>query len=207
MSRQYIRRMPGDEIGEGKAVLIRRLDSRIWGMRCQCGMIFYGQPSESKGFCRACAYDYVAAKKLKHGESPDIGKKATRLYCTWTNMRARCNNKNNKAYACYGGRGIAVCKEWDDYCAFKKWAENNGYSDELSIDRIDVNGNYCPENCRWVDQEAQMQNVRTNIKIGGISLAKWCRDHGVNYDCAKNYRRNHPEMSIEDIVSRYLPGR
>lgn len=203
MSRTYTKRTPGDEIGVGKATLIQRLDNRLWEMRCQCDEIFVGQPSESKGFCRACAYKYVSAKATKHGEAPDIGKKASRLYRIWVNMRARCRNKNNPNYKDYGGRGIEICEEWNDYCKFKKWAEDNGYSDELSIDRIDVNGNYCPGNCRWVDQKTQMQNTRTTIKVDGVSLKKWCEDRGINYEVVKHYRQKHPEKSIEEILNRY----
>lgn len=92
-----------------------------------------------------------------------------RLYKTWQGLRQRCENPNDKDYASYGGREIKVCEEWDrSSAAFITWAMENGYDDTLSIDRIDVNGNYCPENCRWATPTQQMRNRRTlrNNKTG-----------------------------------------
>lgn len=81
-------------------------------------------------------------------------------------MKSRCYNKNNNKYKNYGGRGISVCNDWrNDFSKFFSWAKNNGYKKGLTIDRIDVNGNYCPENCRWVDYKQQARNKTTNIKI------------------------------------------
>jgi len=104
--------------------------------------------------CRPCN-----AKKLNlsHGES------RTRIYRIWKGMRERCFNPNRKPYKNYGGRGISVCEEWNSYLVFKDWAINHGYSDYLSIERIDVNGNYCPENCTWIPLEDQSKNRRKRL--------------------------------------------
>lgn len=93
-------------------------------------------------------------------------------------MKIRCLNPKNPAYKSYGGRGIKICKEWlKDFKVFYSWAMENGYNDTLSIDRIDVNGNYEPNNCRWVDMKTQCNNRRSNelIEFKGVkhSIAEW----------------------------------
>lgn len=108
--------------------------------------------------------------------------KGTRLYNTWCNMKKRCNNKNSPQYKDYGGRGIIVCNEWaGSFMLFKSWAEDNGYSDELTIDRIDVNGNYEPSNCRWVNHKVQNNNTRRNIYVDeNTTLTEKCEEIGIN---------------------------
>lgn len=94
--------------------------------------------------CPTCARVAQKAKVTTHGD------RYSRLYRTWINMRARCNNPNEPKYPLYGGRGITVCEEWEDYPTFKDWALANGYTDELTIDRVKVNQNYTPENCVFI---------------------------------------------------------
>jgi hypothetical protein len=121
--------------------------------------------------------------KTTHGESK------TRLYHTWRMMRYRCQNKNLPIYQKYGARGISVCDKWDkSYIAFRDWALSNGYRDDLTIDRIDGDGDYCPENCRWVDYYIQNTNLRisTRNKSGHIGISfenrrkKWKATISVN---------------------------
>ena len=89
----------------------------------------------------------------------------TRLYRIWKNMKDRCCNKNNVKYQNYGGRGICYCDEWAEFEAFGNWALKNGYTDILTLDRIDANGNYEPSNCRWITIQQQQYNKSTNHLI------------------------------------------
>lgn len=116
----------------------------------------------------------VASFKLKSGDTKSCGCFSrsmatthglhdTRLYKIWCNMKSRCYNTSVIEYNDYGGRGITVCDEWlHDFQAFYDWAMSNGYRDDLTIDRIDVNGNYEPSNCRWVSMKVQSNNTRKN---------------------------------------------
>lgn len=113
------------------------------------------------------------------------GLRRTRLYGIWAGIINRCDNQRRQNYYLYGGRGIKVCDEWRSFEVFYKWAVSNGYNDSLSIDRKDTNGNYCPENCRWADDETQRNNKRSNVKITyngkTLSLAQWSRETGIKY--------------------------
>lgn len=94
-----------------------------------------------------------------------VPRRKSRLYRIWTNIKIRCYNPNDKGYKNYGARGIIVADIWHDFNNFEKWSLENGYRDDLSIDRIDVDGNYCPENCRWVDIYTQNNNKRSNVLL------------------------------------------
>lgn len=89
----------------------------------------------------------------------------TRLYSIWKSMQTRCNNPNSESFKNYGARGIAICDEWGDFVAFHDWAVNNGYSDSLTIERIDVNVGYCPENCKWIPKRDQAKNRRNTVTL------------------------------------------
>jgi hypothetical protein len=93
------------------------------------------------------------------------GLSQTRLYRIWALIKDRCFNHNTTCYVNYGGRGIGICNEWLDFETFYYWSLKNGYSDLLTIDRKDNDGNYTPSNCRWVDRKTQQNNMRANHKI------------------------------------------
>ena len=162
--------------------------------------------------CRDCSYKIKDVNNRKHGDTE------TRLYKIWTGMTSRCYNKNNYNYQRYGGRGIKVCIEWREYKSFKEWSIENGYQDDLSIDRINNNGNYEPDNCRWADSKTQNRNTRkinsrNTSGYRGVSLSnnkkKWCAYIRVDYklinlgrydlktDAAKAYDNYITEHNLE----------
>lgn len=109
--------------------------------------------------------------KIIHGKSYE------RIYSVWHHMIERCENKNSNRYSDYGGRGIKVCEEWHDASTFIEWAFNNGYSDNLQLDRIDTNGDYEPKNCRFVTCSENNRNKRNNhnLTIDGetMTVTEW----------------------------------
>lgn len=132
--------------------------------------------------------------------------KRDRLNVIYSHMKARCYNKNRWNYQYYGARGIKICDEWkNNYQAFKKWALENGYQDNLSIDRIDVNGNYCPENCRWTTDKEQKNNTRRNhyITYNGKtqSMSKWAEELNISYTVLRA-RINRSKWSIEKAFTK-----
>lgn len=108
------------------------------------------------------------------------GEAKVRLYGIWVDMRRRCLNTNKHDYKNYGGRGIRVCAEWLEYLPFRNWAIDNGYRDDLQIDRMDNNGNYEPNNCRWTTNEINSQNTRSNRFCMSeiVELRKICKFGG-----------------------------
>ena len=169
----------------------------IWKCRCDCGNITYKPGWEvTRGHTTSCGCLWL--EKTKESMTTH-GKTKTRLYRVWKGMRGRCNNPKNHAYERYGGRGIKVCEEWQDFSAFEEWAMKNGY-DPLApkgvktIDRIDVNGDYSPSNCRFVDYKTQSENRRNTIRIEingeTKTLLDWCRVYGVDPELARSrYKR------------------
>lgn len=132
----------------------------LWRCRCDCGKetITRGLTLRN-GETKSCGCLFEESRKagfhVIHGGSKE------RLYNIWRAMRSRCNNPNNWKYSDYGGRGIRVCSEWNKYPVFRQWAMTHGYENSLSIDRIDVDGNYEPDNCRWADDKTQANNKRS----------------------------------------------
>lgn len=129
-----------------------------------------------------------------------------RIYRIFVGMHSRCEHISNTHYENYGGRGISVCKEWsgkDGFFYFYKWSMESGYSNELSIDRIDNEKGYCPENCRWVTMKEQIDNRRTSLKFyyngTDMSLSDIAKINNVSY--GKLYLRvSEKEMSIAEAL-------
>ena len=160
----------------------------MWNCICDCGTekIVRGK-SLRYGISKSCGClqkEELADRASKHHGF------GTRLYAVWNSMRQRCNNPKHHAYQNYGGRGIKICDEWNDYAAFREWAYANGYRDdaergELTLDRIDVDNGYSPSNCRFVDMKTQAENRRDSIIVthNGEShpLTVWAEITGQDY--------------------------
>lgn len=179
----------------------------IWLCQCDCGNYGYVDTGSLKaGTSKSCGcYVRERMHKLnyKHGGRND------RLYLVWMDMRRRCNDPKGKEYKNYGGRGIKVCEEWENYENFKNWALSNGYDKnakrcQCTLDRIETNGNYEPSNCRWADMVVQANNKRNNIiieyKNERKTLAQWSKETGISYSVI--LRRLKNGWSTEDILTK-----
>lgn len=170
-----------------RLVVLRKADhGRSWWVcKCDCGQITFVRSSNlTSGAVKSCGCLKHKPHNKTHGESQ------SKLYRCWTSMIYRCENPKNHAYRWYGERGIKVCKEWQTYENFKEWVEKTRPNENCTIDRIDTDGDYCPENCRWVDAKDQANNRRTNIVIeyGGkiMNLMQWSEYLGIDYKLIHN---------------------
>ena len=161
-----------------------------WICLCDCGKMVLYTTSQLRTY-KSCGCLHEESRQKHISEYHAIhGNPKERLYHVWNNMRYRCFNKNHQDYPNYGGRGISVCDEWKgNYLSFREWAYKNGYDEnaptgQCTLDRIDVNGNYEPSNCRWVDTKKQASNRRRCrfFVIDGEqrSLSDWCELYGAS---------------------------
>lgn len=158
-----------------------------WNCRCDCGRttVTYGQAlMRGTTSCGCERIEKMVSRSTTHGAAK------TRLYQIWNDIKSRTGNPNNKRYNRYGGRGIELCKEWENFETFQQWALENGYREDLTIDRIDNNKGYSPKNCRWTTKAQQNRNKGDNIilEYNGQRkiLADWAKEKGLTYACLKN---------------------
>lgn len=168
-----------------KAVIGKDGRSRTaWECVCDCGnLTTVLQDNLVSGKIQSCG---CLLNEISHNKNTTHHESSTKLYGVWLSMRRRCDTASVPAYQHYGGRGIRVCDAWDNsYESFRDWALSTGYSDTLTLDRIDVNGNYEPSNCRWVDRKCQANNRRTCRYITWRgethTLMEWCEQLGLSY--------------------------
>ena len=195
----------------GRLTVIERADDRngvtAWLCKCDCGNETVAYAHHLKcGDTKSCGclFEELNHKTaVKHGMSEDP------LYNRFTKIVSRCESPTNPEYKNYGGRGISVCEEWRrNFKAFYEWSMQNGYREDLTIDRIDVNGNYEPNNCRWVDRVAQANNTRSNhfIEYNGErkTIAEWGRKLGISYSTLWGRLKKHKwsmDGAIKDLRS------
>lgn len=172
----------GEKYGRLTVIEFVKLEKHktYWKCICDCGLTVIATGNNLRsGNTKSCGClrrEMTAEQgkaNTKHGESHD---NRSRLYTIWCGMRQRCNNPHRDAYPLYGGKGVKLCKSWEDYQVFKTWAESNGYADSLCIDRIDPSKGYAPENCRWITASENTaranKNHTTRKVIRGEGLPK-----------------------------------
>lgn len=162
-----------------------------WICVCDCGKVVSTASHQLvSGNTKSCGCKRRETKNNKHGM------RHTRIYEIWCGIKQRCYNKNDKSYSKYGGRGIFMCEEWkEDFLTFYLWSISHGYKDNLTIDRIDNNGNYEPNNCRWITHAEQQRNRTNNIFIEkcGVNktISEWALEMNVDVKTAyQRYKRN-----------------
>lgn len=179
----------------------------LWLCKCDCGkehIVPSGKLVQGKSkSCGCLAKDVHIAQLQTHGITTG-GK--PRTFIIWNDMKARCLNPKSISYKNYGARGITVCQEWLTYENFHNWALNNGYNDQLTLDRIDNEGNYCPENCRWVTMEYNRAHQRRTkfFVIDGeeLSFTKWCEKAGISRYIAHKILDKSEETFVKTLKER-----
>lgn len=190
----------------GRLAVIERAENKAkvtrWLCLCDCGKkTIVSYQNLINGHTKSCGcynLELIKTRSITHGM------RNTRLYEIWQGMKSRCENPNDPSYINYGGRGICVCSEWHKAETFIKWALTNGYTDNLTIDRIDFNGNYEPSNCRWATPKEQGRNKRNNYVISYMGkeqpLSAWCEELNLDYDRTWS-RLRVSKWSIEEAFS------
>lgn len=177
----------------------------LWKCECECGNKSIVKSSNLlNGNTKSCGCLRKEKGKKLGKESFKHGKTDTRLYVVWRKMKERCLNSNCKDYKNYGGRGIGICDEWLEFMPFYKWAVKNGHQKHLTLDRINNEGDYKPNNCRFTTRKIQNNNRRDNriIKFNGKkkTLSEWSDYTGINYKTLVS-RLDQSEWSIEKTLT------
>lgn len=176
--------------------------AHIWNCICECGTQTIASTAElTSGHKQTCG---------NHSRKQNYISKGTRLYRLWQNMKNRCYWEKDKSFANYGGRGIQVCPEWrNGFSVFREWALSSGYQENLTLDRINVNGNYEPSNCRWATAKEQQNNKRNNRNLefnGEVhTVTEWAQIIGIKRETL--YRRLNVGWPIEKALKTPLRGK
>ena len=169
----------------GRLTALSRVKGSKWKCKCECGNIVYVRTNSLiQNYTLSCGCyhkDKLKEINARHNLSN------ARIYHIWQNIKRRCYNQNYKYYSYYGKKGITMCDEWkSSFESFYEWSMSAGYSDKLTIDRINSNGNYEPNNCRLVTRKEQQNNISSNLNftIDGKTktLAQWCEIYNVPHE-------------------------
>lgn len=160
----------------GSLVVVELLEGtksgRLWLCRCDCGGEAKKITSQLRSHpaigCRRCETERRAAIHTRHGDARGEGNGGKqRLYTCWKGMRKRCHTPSDTVYKYYGGKGIGICEEWDNYDVFRWWAILHGYRDDLVLDRLDPEADYCPENCEWITKSENSRRMMAYHRRNG----------------------------------------
>ena len=195
----------------GLWTVIEHVKGKKYLAKCECGTvkeIWIDNLTSGRSTNCGCVQRENNKKRMTtHGDSK------SKLYNVWAGMKRRCYNKNQKSYKDYGEKGIIVCSEWiDSYENFKIWVINNGYKEGLEIDRINVFGNYEPDNCRWITKRQNANNKRNNtiVEINGVShtISEWADISGISSGMiASRLNRGWNKESLLDDVFSHGDGK
>lgn len=189
LERQRVSVVAGSRYGsltvlrEAPATHVGKWRVRMVEARCDCGELTVARLEYLRcGHTTSCGCSRRQATRKTHGKS------RTQLYATWNGMKQRCSNPNLKSFEYYGQRGIKVCDEWREFEPFLEWAKRTGYRRGLTIERVDVDGDYCPENCTWIPKALQSANRRPVMRSSRLlthrgrtmTLTQWAREAGLD---------------------------
>ena len=187
----------------------REKKERQWLCRCECGNYIQANGTKLRhGHTRSCGC--LLKDRIKEVCGKYVHTDKT-MYMKYRGVYQRCYDESFKKYGNYGGRGIKMCSEWADkgsgFDAFYEWAMENGYRPDLTLDRIDVNGNYEPSNCRWITNQEQQNNKRTNVFLTyngeTHTMTEWARTLGVPFGKIR-YHIRYKNRSLADFIEHYM---
>jgi hypothetical protein len=181
---------------------------KYYECKCECGAkVTVSMRHLISGHTKSCGC-YLRERSIENGRKGTHHKSKTKLFRIWTGMQTRCFNPNHEQYHNYGGRGISICTEWlgkEGFEKFYNWAVSNGYAEGLTIERMDVDGNYEPTNCTWITSREQQLNRRDTVFIAYNGktqpLKRWAEELGVLY-ITLYWRYKHSGWPLEKIMSK-----
>lgn len=195
----------------GRLLVIGRAENPVgrktkWICQCDCGKRTTVEAANLKSgrqkSCGCLRNEKSLIRIATYNKGHPSGRHK-RIYKIWLGMKNRCCRKNHETYPWYGGRGIRICEDWTDYEAFEKWALSSGYGPNLTIDRIDVNGDYTPENCRWITRKDQAYNRRDNHRLTfrgeTLTITEWAKRIECTPTCI--YYRLNAGWNLEEILT------